>query len=454
MPTYTPLQSIQLTEATSSVVFSGIPQIYQDLVIVANAGNNGGTGYGLSVQFNGDTASNYSFTHAYGTGSSAVSARSSNTTFILGGFTPSSIGGSTCVINVLNYSNTTTNKTVLSRGSEADYRVSAIVGLWRSTSAVTSIRLLDEGANNFLAGSTFDLYGISPVAANNAQAAGGTDIYYDSTYVYHVFKGSGTFTPYRNLTADVLVVAGGGSGGGVAGGGGGAGGVRSTVTWTGGNSSLGTNLESSISLIANTSYTVTIGAGGPGVSAGNVRGNSGSSSVFSTITSTGGGGGGSNNLARGSDGGSGGGSRAGTGSGGTGTSGQGFDGGIGVNLDSSGAGGGASAVGGNSNDSTNSAGAGGAGLYTALTNAVQIGQLSGGNYYVGGGGGGAVTNGSGGGAGGLGGGGAGKNGGASGDGISGTTNTGGGGGGTRQGANTGVFGGNGGSGIVIVRYAR
>jgi hypothetical protein len=79
---------------------------------------------------------------------------------------------------------------------------------------------------------------------------------------------------------EYIVVAGGAGAGGVAGGGGGAGGVRSTTTWTGGNSSAGTNLESSLSLTAFNSYTVTVGAGGTGVSVGDQKGVNGNNSVF------------------------------------------------------------------------------------------------------------------------------------------------------------------------------
>ena len=69
---------------------------------------------------------------------------------------------------------------------------------------------------------------------------------------------------FLNLQVDYLVVAGGGSGGrsnntsGGSAGGGGAGGLRSTVDATG----RGGSLESALTLSLNTSYTVTVGAGG------------------------------------------------------------------------------------------------------------------------------------------------------------------------------------------------
>jgi len=59
----------------------------------------------------------------------------------------------------MNYANTTTNKTILSRSNAADKGVMATVSLWRNTAAINSITLL-ASANNFATGSTFSLYGV------------------------------------------------------------------------------------------------------------------------------------------------------------------------------------------------------------------------------------------------------------------------------------------------------
>jgi hypothetical protein len=69
---------------------------------------------------------------------------------------------SNAIINIQNYSNTTTYKTALLRSNLATGTypgVDAFVGLWRSTSAITSITIL-PASNNLLSGSTFTLYGI------------------------------------------------------------------------------------------------------------------------------------------------------------------------------------------------------------------------------------------------------------------------------------------------------
>ena len=66
MPTYTPLESIVLTSATTSVAFSGISQNYQDLVLVCNVKTTTGSDAALASQVNGDTGSTYSSTYVQG----------------------------------------------------------------------------------------------------------------------------------------------------------------------------------------------------------------------------------------------------------------------------------------------------------------------------------------------------------------------------------------------------
>ena len=233
-------------------------------------------------------------------------------------------------------------------------------------------------------------------------------------------------------SVDYLVVAGGG-GGGSGGGGGGAGGL---VT------------SSGLSVSPGTSYTVTIGAGGPGATgATTTSGSNGTNSSLSTVTTAiGGGAGGSNSTGtNGLSGGSGGGGGL-TGvssAGGSGTAGQGFAGGNGIISQPypTGGGGGAGAAGGNAVSSTS--GAGGIGVSSSYSGTA--------TFYSGGGGGGAYLQGSPAGTAGAAGSGGGGAGSVTGTGTSGTANTGGGGGGGAYNSSAQV-GGSGGSGIVIIRY--
>ena len=220
---------------------------------------------------------------------------------------------------------------------------------------------------------------------------------------------------------EFLVAAGGGGGGGYYGGGGGAGGLTiATRTYT-----------------TSTSYTITVGAGGPfggTFEAGGTGSFSGVILAGSAVIASNGGGGGGGYDGIGSDpiaksGGSGGGAGITGGNGGAGVPGQGFAGGSG----SSAGGGGAGSVG-----STSIPNSGGVGRSSSITGTS--------TFYAGGGGhgsGGAVIP--------LGGDGGGGNGGRDTPATvptAGAANTGGGGGG---GAGSPYAGKAGGSGVIIVR---
>jgi hypothetical protein len=153
--TYEPIATTTLGSAASSVTFSSISAAYTDIVMVFNGSLS--VGSGLTFQVNGAT-SGFSDTFLIGYGSSATSGRDSNVTSSF--FADIGTTNSTAILNFMNYSNTTTFKTVLSRGSAAGNGVSASVGLYRSTSAITEIKILSP-SGNITTGSTFNLYGIA-----------------------------------------------------------------------------------------------------------------------------------------------------------------------------------------------------------------------------------------------------------------------------------------------------
>ena len=163
--TYTAIATQTLGSAAASVTFSSISGVYTDLVLVISELNNTATNTSFQFQVgNGsiDTGSNYSATEIYGTGTVAGSDRASNDT---GGYLNGpGIGTSTTIPNAyvmhfMNYSNTTTYKTVLIRGGSSDQNTVAVVNLWRSTSAINTIKIF-QSVNNMATGSTFSLYGI------------------------------------------------------------------------------------------------------------------------------------------------------------------------------------------------------------------------------------------------------------------------------------------------------
>lgn len=159
--TYDAIATTTLGSSSGQIDFTGISSNFTDLILVAsisNIGSGGSTVNRIQVG-NGsiDTGSNYSTTFLIGEGTSATSTRVSNQTFIYNGES-SSTQISTLIVHFQNYSNTTTNKTILTRHGTTT-RIDANVSLWRSTSAINQIRIFMSG-NSFSSGSTFTLYGI------------------------------------------------------------------------------------------------------------------------------------------------------------------------------------------------------------------------------------------------------------------------------------------------------
>ena len=160
--TYVALATNTLGSAAASVTFSSIPATYTDLVAVVNATVTAG-GVNLCLNMNGDTTATYSETYITGDGSNPASARfaTTETTFKIPyyGYMTSSQG--VYIINVMNYANTTTYKTILARANNAANGLSAMVGLWRATPAAINQLVFTTASSTFTAGSTFTLYGIA-----------------------------------------------------------------------------------------------------------------------------------------------------------------------------------------------------------------------------------------------------------------------------------------------------
>ena len=158
--TYEPIATSTLGTATPTVTFGSISGTYTDLVLVVNSAT-GSNDIDMYIQVNSDTATNYSWTRLVGTGAVAVSSRASSSSlgFRVGNMSGSNVGQNNAIVYFQNYSNTTTYKTVLSRGNNPANLVEAFSGLWRSTAAITAIDIKTQ-SGNFSVGSTFTLYGI------------------------------------------------------------------------------------------------------------------------------------------------------------------------------------------------------------------------------------------------------------------------------------------------------
>ena len=142
----------------STFTLSSIPATYTDLVLICIS--EATPGPEIWMRLNGNTGTNYSRTLLTGNGTSALSNRAANATkaFLNDGVTANV--PSSQIVNIMNYSNTTTCKTIISRSNSTPDAAQVLVNLWRSTDAINSITILFDRASTFNAGSTFTLYGI------------------------------------------------------------------------------------------------------------------------------------------------------------------------------------------------------------------------------------------------------------------------------------------------------
>jgi len=156
--TYVPIATTTLGSNTNTVTFSSIPSTYTDLVVIKTGSQNASDN--LTININGDSGNNYSGTQVDGAAGTANSDRYSNQPHMYVNYSNSTSDLIIGIFNFMNYSNTTTYKTMIARNSDGSFYVGAYVHLWRSTSAINQL-VFSTGGSGIYAGSTFTLYGIS-----------------------------------------------------------------------------------------------------------------------------------------------------------------------------------------------------------------------------------------------------------------------------------------------------
>tara|TARA_R110000803_G_scaffold1523_1_gene4908 strand:- start:1199 stop:1768 length:570 start_codon:yes stop_codon:yes gene_type:complete len=170
-PAFDLLESTTLSTDTATVSFTGLDSYsdYKSLQIrmVTRADTSGFAGH--YMQFNGDSAANYTTHHLLGNGSSVSSYHYGAEDYIRLGDSErltQSVADSFAptIVELLDFASTT--KTTTARVlngrtggvSGASPRINLNSGLWTSTDAVTSV--LFKNFANYVAGTRFSLYGV------------------------------------------------------------------------------------------------------------------------------------------------------------------------------------------------------------------------------------------------------------------------------------------------------
>lgn len=178
-----------LSGTAASITFSDIPQIYASLVleVVARETDTAGGSSGFHIRFNGDTGNNYSDSSFYGLGYGMVlgydtaanrgyvgQLSNDNAAANVPGFATIIIPGYAATTFIKGW-NTCFNLAPNSTGLAGDTLMNVISGgYWNNNGAITSITLLPMTGKNFVAGSSFTLYGNYSSTTQAAVVAAGS----------------------------------------------------------------------------------------------------------------------------------------------------------------------------------------------------------------------------------------------------------------------------------------
>lgn len=165
-----PIQMVSVGAAgAANIEFTSIPSTYTHLQIrvTARTTSSGVSNDAIALQFNGETSSVYTLHTLFGNGSSVTAFASTPETQISLDKAAGPVVGSnifaSIVCDILDYKSTSKFKTTRSLGG-FDNNGSGIVhftsGLWRSTNAVSSIKLYPQQGGIFAQYTSIALYGI------------------------------------------------------------------------------------------------------------------------------------------------------------------------------------------------------------------------------------------------------------------------------------------------------
>jgi hypothetical protein len=156
--TYEVIATETVASSTQFITFSSIPQTFTDIILVTDGLSQPAGGGSVFVKVNGDTPStNYSSIYMFGTGSGVSGGTGDG--FATNRHNATALEGGNGHAHFMNYANTTTYKTVVSNGGGNNISIS-FASTWRSTAAITSMRLQMESGPGFLAGFKATLFGI------------------------------------------------------------------------------------------------------------------------------------------------------------------------------------------------------------------------------------------------------------------------------------------------------
>lgn len=150
------ISSVTLQSSSSTIVFSNIPSIYRDIVIVVEG--NVTASLTPRLRFNADEGSNYNFVSAAADNSNTTYRAVGATTFV----NPAPDFGTPMRFNItyqiIEASQSNKHKLVLSRYGLSGQSPNMVATRWAGTNPISTITF-SSSANEFAAGTVISVYG-------------------------------------------------------------------------------------------------------------------------------------------------------------------------------------------------------------------------------------------------------------------------------------------------------
>ena len=163
------LATVNLTTTASTITFSDIPANYKHLQIrmISRTDVAGSPIDGYRMRMNGDSITTYPYHIMIGSGTAVSSVSDTAQTYInngdIAGLTATAGIFGTAIIDILDYASTTklkTTRTLVGVDTNGGGSVRFISGLYRSLDPISSISFSSVNSANFVANTSFALYGI------------------------------------------------------------------------------------------------------------------------------------------------------------------------------------------------------------------------------------------------------------------------------------------------------
>jgi len=152
--------------STATITFSSIPSTYKSIQIRGIYRRDTAGGFGPNFNFNSDTTSIYPNHYIRGNGATATAAGDTGSNYFDGPPGPSATQTAglfgAIIVDIIDYANTSKNKTVRSIGGDdrdGSGTIQLNSALWQSTTAINRIDITNAG-DIFAAGTTYALYGV------------------------------------------------------------------------------------------------------------------------------------------------------------------------------------------------------------------------------------------------------------------------------------------------------